>query len=145
MRAPAASVDTAKDIVVSSINPNGSNAWVVGPAKARGGRTILANDMHLGLPVPNIWYRAELHYQDKSLSGLTLPGVPLVIAGSNGHVAWGLTSVEGDFADLVVIDEEPGAPGRYRTPEGNVPFGTRRETIRVRGGADETLNVRTTV
>lgn len=145
MKAHAGQVDTAGDIVSSDSNPNGSNAFVVGTAKTRDARTILANDMHLGLSVPNIWYRAELHYQDKSLSGLTLPGVPLVIAGSNGHVAWGLTSVEGDFADLVAIEEEPGAPGSYRTPQGSVPFGTRRETIHIRGGADEVLEVRTTI
>ncbi len=145
MKAPARRVDTAGDIVSSASNPNGSNAFAVGTAKTRDGRTILANDIHLGLSVPNIWYRAELHYRDKSLSGLTLPGVPLVIAGSNGHVAWGLTSVEGDFADLVAIEEEPGAPGYYRTPQGSVPFGTRSETIHVRGKANEILDVRTTI
>lgn len=145
MKAPAARVDTAENIVASSSNPNGSNAWVVGADKTRDGRTMLANDMHLGLSVPNIWYRAELRYEGKNLSGLTLPGLPLVIAGSNGRVAWGLTSVEGDFADLVAIEEEPGAPGYYRTPEGILPFGTRTEIIRVRGGTDETVNVRTTV
>jgi len=137
--------EKGKDIVSTASRPNGSNAIVVGPAKTRDGRTIVANDMHLELSVPNIWYRAELHYDDKNLSGLTLPGLPLVIAGSNGHVAWGLTSVEGDFTDLVAIDEEPGAPGHYRAPNGNPPFGIRSETIHVRGRADETLDVRTTV
>ena len=54
----------------------GSNAWLVGPQKTRDGRAIPANDMHLSLGIPNIWYRAELHYRDVMLAGLTIPGVP---------------------------------------------------------------------
>jgi penicillin amidase len=123
----------------------GSNGWAVGPAKTEGSRAILANDMHLELSVPNIWYRAVLRYPGVTLSGLTLPGFPLLISGSNGHVAWGLTSVEGDFSDLVIIEEDEGRPGMYRTPSGLLPFETRDETIRVRGGAEENLKVRTTI
>lgn len=123
----------------------GSNAWVVGPAKTRDGRAMLANDMHLALNVPNIWYRAELRYPGGELSGFTLPGVPLLIAGSNGQVAWGFTSIDGDHADLVALDIDPADAGRYRTPAGFVRFGQRRETIRVRGGPEQALDVRTTV
>ena len=137
--------DKDQDIVSATGSSHDSNAWVVGPAKTRDGRTILANDMHLDLSVPNIWYRAEVHYPGTSLSGLTLPGLPLLIAGSNGHVAWGLTSVDGDFADLVSVEEDPDSPSQYRTPAGLLPFETRSETIHVRGGADEALKVRTTI
>ncbi|WP_162180448.1 penicillin acylase family protein [Methylocapsa aurea] len=132
-------------IVSSAGSPRGSNAWVVGPTKTRDGRAILANDMHLQLAAPDIWYRAELRYPGANLSGLTLPGVPLLITGSNGAVAWGLTSVEGDFADLVVIEEDPENRDRYKSPKGPLSFETRLETIRVRGGADEALRVRTTI
>jgi penicillin G amidase len=134
-----------EDIVSVHGSPNGSNAWVVGPVKTRDGRTILANDMHLDLSVPNIWYRAEVHYPGASLSGLTLPGLPLLIAVSNGRLAWGLTNVEGDFADLVSLEEDPESPNRYLTPAGLISFETRNETIHIRGGADETLKVRTTI
>jgi penicillin G amidase len=123
----------------------GSNAWAVGRAKTHDGRAILANDMHLGLSVPNIWYRAELRYPGASLTGLTLPGIPALIAGSNGQLAWGVTSIEGDFADLVIIEEDPKDSGRYRSLAGSLPFRIRTENIRVRGGAEETLSVPTTI
>ncbi|SFK58290.1 penicillin acylase family protein [Methylocapsa palsarum] len=126
-------------------NPRGSNAFVVGKARTRDGRAILANDMHLQLMAPNVWYRAELNYQGAHLAGLTLPGVPMLIAGSNGKVAWGLTSVEGDFVDLVTIEEDPADKGRYKTPTGFLPFGTRSEIIHVRGGPDEAIEERTTI
>ena len=137
--------DVGTRVVSASGSPRGSNAWVVGPAKTRDGRAILANDMHLQLSVPNTWYRAELHYPGADLSGLTLPGVPSLIVGTNGHIAWGVTSVEGDFVDLVMIEEDAKDPGQYRSPTGNLPFETRTEHIHVRGGADETLRARTTV
>ena len=70
----------------------GSNAWAVSGKKTWDGRAILANDMHLGISVPNIWYRAELNYGDAHAAGLTLPGTPLLIAGSNRHIAWGVTT-----------------------------------------------------
>ncbi|CAG0956307.1 penicillin amidase [Myxococcaceae bacterium] len=125
--------------------PKGSNGWVVGPSKTWDGRAMLANDMHLSLRVPNIWYQAQLGYGDVRLTGLTLPGIPLVVAGSNGAVAWGFTNIEGDFVDLVAVETDPGDAGRYRTPEGFARFGERVETVRVKGGADQTFTVRTTV
>lgn len=124
--------------------PKGSNGWVVGPSKTWDGRAILANDMHLSLRVPNIWYRAEVRYGDVHLTGLTLPGVPLVVVGSNGKVAWGFTNIEGDFVDLVSLELDPGDPGSYRTPKGLVRFNEREETVRVKGEADVTFKVQTT-
>jgi penicillin amidase len=132
-------------LVGDNPSPKGSNGWVVGPAKTRDGRALLANDMHLSLRVPNIWYRAELHYRDLGLSGLTLPGVPLMVTGSNEHIAWGFTNIEGDFSDLVLLELDPADPGRYLTPQGWVRFGERTETMRVRGEAEQTLKVRTTI
>ena len=82
----------------------GSNAWVVGGRKTGDGRAIMANDMHLGLSAPGIFYRAELNYGGVRLGGLTVPGAPLVVTGSNGSVAWGFTSVAGDFIDLVRVE-----------------------------------------
>ncbi|WP_159731825.1 penicillin acylase family protein, partial [Methylosinus sp. Ce-a6] len=125
--------------------PQGSNGWVVGPSKTRDGRAILANDMHLSLGLPNIWYRADLAYGPSRIEGLTLPGLPLVIAGANGRVAWGLTSVEGDFADLVRLRPDADDSSKYRTPDGAREFSARLERVRVRGAGDIELRVEETV
>ncbi|NOS75460.1 MAG: penicillin acylase family protein [Methyloglobulus sp.] len=131
-------------LVTDTPPPNGSNGWVVGPSKTWDGRAILANDMHLSLRVPNIWYRAELRYGYLQLTGLTLPGVPLIVVGSNGKVAWGFTNIEGDFVDLVSLELDPDNPESYRTPKGKVRFGEHEETVRVKGEADFTIKVQTT-
>jgi len=124
--------------------PRGSNAWVVGPAKSRSGHAILANDMHLDLGVPNLWYRAEVRYGEAQWAGLTLPGVPALISGSNGHLAWGFTGSGVDVADLVLVDVDPDRSDAYRTPEGSQAFATRTETINVRGQGAIVLSVRLT-
>jgi penicillin amidase len=84
----------------------GSNNWAIGGALTPTGHAMVANDMHLGLGVPNIWYRARLVQTGRDArdgTGETLPGVPLVVAGSNGHVAWGYTNCYGDWSDAVVV------------------------------------------
>lgn len=131
--------------LVSDIVPKrGSNAWVVAPSKTARHRAILANDMHLDLGVPNIWYRAELHYGDVDLYGFTLPGIPLLISGSNGHIAWGFTSSGADASDLILLDVDSADPSRYHTVDGNRKFTERTETIRVRDSSDVRLVVRAT-
>lgn len=128
----------------------GSNSWAVaGPLTATGG-ALLANDMHLGLAVPNIWYRARLVVQAEGqrsldLAGVMLPGLPLLVAGSNGRVAWGFTNTHGDWTDLVIVDPDPADPGHYLTSSGPVPFTSRREVIRVRGAPDESVDITETV
>jgi penicillin amidase len=125
--------------------PVGSNAWAIAGSLTSDGRAILANDMHLDLSVPNVWYRAELSYADVRLRGLTLAGVPAVIVGSNEHVAWGLTALDGDVLDLVRLELDPARPGEYRTPQGWRRFETRREVVRVKGAPDVVVPVRTTI
>jgi penicillin amidase len=125
--------------------PVGSNAWAVAGALTSDGRAILANDMHLDLSVPNVWYRAELSYDDVRLQGLTLAGVPVVIVGSNEHVAWGLTALDADVLDLVRLEVDSARPDEYRTPTGWQRFGMRREVVRVKGGAEVVVPVRTTI
>ena len=121
----------------------GSNNWAIAGARSADGGALVANDMHLGLHVPNIWYRARLVVAGGvDVSGVSLPGVPAIVAGSNGHVAWGFTNSYGDFQDLVVL--EPEGEG-YRTPDGPRPFETERELIHVAGAADRTLEVRKTL
>jgi penicillin G amidase len=123
----------------------GSNAWAVRGAKTADGRSILANDMHLDLTVPNIWYRTQLRYEQVDLTGVSVPGIPVVVAGTNGFVAWGVTNVEGDFLDLVRLEINPADANEYRTPEGWTRFTTRREVIEVRNAQNSVEEVRETI
>jgi penicillin amidase len=124
----------------------GSNNFAVAGTRAADGRALLANDMHLRLRVPNIWYRARLVATGEGIdvTGVTLPGLPAVIAGSNGRVAWGFTNSYGDFQDLVRIERGPGAD-QYLAPGGARKFAVARETIEVANAAPETLRVKKTV
>jgi penicillin amidase len=115
----------------------GSNNWAVSGKRTVHGGAIVANDMHLGLFVPNLWYRAAFFWRDDRGTehrafGITLPGAPPMITGSNTHVAWGFTNTEGDFADLVILESVAGKPQEYRTPEGPRPMIRVNETIRVK-------------
>jgi penicillin amidase len=128
----------------------GSNSWAVDGRRSVHGGAMVANDMHLGLRVPAIWYRAALAWTDpdgtpRRLDGVTLPGVPAVVAGSNGRVAWGFTNSYGDLTDLVTLEPAPGQADAYLTPEGPRRFEHHPEVLRVRGGADEPLDVVETV
>jgi len=125
----------------------GSNNWAVAGALTDSGHAIVANDMHLGITTPNVFYRARLVVNGdtpRDLNGVTLPGTPLLVAGSNGHVAWGNTNSYGDWTDAVIV--RPGdAPETYLTPGGPRKFTTYRETINVKGGASEEILVRETI
>jgi penicillin amidase len=124
----------------------GSNNWAVAGSRSRDGGAWLANDMHLGLRVPNIWYRARLVVEGGGLdvTGVTLPGVPAIIAGSNRRIAWGYTNSYGDFQDLVRLEPGPGA-GSYLTADGPRAFDVERETIEVAGGEPVELELRRTI
>lgn len=124
----------------------GSNNWVVGGALTEHGAAIVADDMHLGLDVPNIWYRAgwKIPGTERYLRGATLPGGPIAVVGSNGKVAWGFTNTGGDWSDLIPLElNEDGS--QYRTPDGWRAFEIAEETIAVKGAALETLAVRKTI
>ncbi|MFC4277243.1 penicillin acylase family protein [Achromobacter aloeverae] len=129
----------------------GSNSFAVDGAHGAGGRAMVANDMHLGLGLPNIWYRLTLvlagpdGQQARRLSGVSLPGAPLVVAGSNGDVAWGFTNSYGHYIDLVRVDRDPGDPRRYRGADGQWRQAEDHvETIAVRGGEPVRLDVHET-
>jgi penicillin amidase len=126
----------------------GSNSWAVAGRLTADGGAIVANDMHLGLSVPNIWYRASIVWRDarqRHLTGVTLPGVPSLVAGSNGDLAWAFTNSIGDWSDLVLIEPDPADANRYRTPSGMVPINIVHETIIVKGGASVPVDVRETI
>lgn len=126
----------------------GSNNFAVGGALTDSGAAIVADDMHLNLRVPNIWYRARLQYPDPQdatqkidLNGLTLPGTPAMLAGSNGHIAWGYTNSYGDWLDWVRVELDPADSTRYRTPDGWEPLVRHAEVIAVGDKPQETLLV----
>ena len=120
----------------------GSNNWVIAGTHTASGKPLLSNDMHLGLNVPNIWYVAELRAPGFHAAGVTLPGVPFVIAGHNDHVAWGFTALYADVQDLY-IEKLQG-----NTFEGNDaqrhPLTVDHEVIHVRGRKDVNYDVRLT-
>jgi len=122
----------------------GSNNWVVSGAHTRSGKPLLANDPHLGLQAPGLWYFAHIQAPGLDLTGATLPGAPLVVLGHNRRIAWGFTNTAPDVQDLYIERIDPANPNRYQTPDGWAEFETRKEVIRVKGQDDLTLNVRTT-
>jgi len=125
----------------------GSNNWAVSGALTQNGAAIVASDMHLGLRVPNVFYRARFVTtgEDKlDVSGLTLPGAPIMVAGSNGHIAWGLTNSYGDWSDAVIL--KPGSqPDTYLTPGGEMKIAEFREMIDIKGESSQEFVVRETV
>lgn len=128
----------------------GSNNWAVSGAHTADGRALLANDMHLGIRIPNTWYRASIVRPDGAggeirVTGVSLPGTPAIAVGSNGHVAWGFTNSYGDWSDLIVLEVDPRNPDVYRTPEGPRRFEHIEELIQVKGEEPVHLEVRETI
>ena len=121
-----------------------SNAWVLDGRLTGTGKPILANDPHLALDAPVIWYLVHMQAPGLSLTGATAPGVPLLILGHNGHIAWGMTTTGGDVEDLFIEDIDPENPDRYLTPKGPMEFGYREEVINVRNADPVTVRIRET-
>jgi penicillin amidase len=118
-----------------------SNAWAVDGRHSSSGAPLLAGDPHLAFSLPGIWYLARIDLADgTTLVGATAPGVPMLVLGHNGKIAWTFTTTGADTQDLFVETPLPG--GEYATPEGPQPFQVREERIRVRGAADQVLRVR---
>ncbi len=110
-----------------------SNSWVVGPDRSASGLPLLANDMHLGLSAPPIWYLAGIHAPGFDVVGMSLPGTPGVVAGHSAAVAWGFTNASLDDSDFFIERLDPEDDTRYLTPEGSEQFQTRVEEIFVKG------------
>lgn len=129
----------------------GSNGFAVNGALTSTHAALVANDMHLKLRVPNIWFRSRLMYPSArrsgetiDLIGVTLPGVPALVAGSNRHVAWAFTNSYGDWMDWVRVNPDPDDKTKYRSRSGYQPLQITHEAIKVHGGADETVDLRDT-
>jgi penicillin G amidase len=120
----------------------GSNNWVVSGVHTASGRPLLSNDMHLDLHIPNVWYEAHLTAGDFDVAGVTLPGVPFVIAGHNRYIAWGFTNLGPNVEDLYV--EKFNDKGEYLTPQGWARAERRKEIIRVKGRPEVNVDVELT-
>jgi penicillin amidase len=129
----------------------GSNDWVVAPSKSATGHALLANDPHLGIQMPSIWFMDGLRCRNVSaacpydVQGVSFPGVPAVILGHNARIAWGATNVGPDVQDLFVETPDPKNAANYLYKGASVPFTTRAETIKVAGGDPVTVTIRETV
>lgn len=133
----------------------GSNNWVLAGSHTESGKPLLANDPHLSLSAPAIWYYARLQAPAGKASdgspiaaidalGATLPGLPFVVLGRTASVAWGFTNTSPDVQDLYLEQINPADATQYRTPEGWAAFAVRKERIRVKGQPDVELALRST-
>jgi penicillin amidase len=147
------SADWVRDVGI--LEGKGSNNWVVPGSRTVSGKPLLANDPHLALSAPAIWYFARLkapagqlpgglEHPALDVIGATLPGLPFVVLGRTQGVAWGFTNTGPDVQDLYLEQLDAAQPGHYRTPTGWAAFEERAETIRVKGQGDVTLRVRNT-
>lgn len=131
--------------VLRHLNLVGSNNWAVAGSRTNNGGAIIANDMHLDFRVPNIWYRARLVQTgtDNALdeTGVTLPGTPSIVAGSNGSIAWGFTNSYGEFAAVIrLVPAAEGSDG-YLSALGPMHFDYVDEPIEVSGAATQHLRI----
>ncbi len=118
-----------------------SNAWAANAERSATGSTLLANDPHLGLTAPTIWYLARLELQSGGVIGGTIPGVPAIMTGRSADLGWGLTSSYLDDQDVFLEELNPENPNEYRTENGWAPFRTRESIINVKDGPAVTLKL----
>ncbi len=150
-----AAVQARLSLLDSVLGPGGadigSNNWVVSGALTSTGKPLLADDPHLGIQMPSIWYQIGLHCQPKSdacpfdVTGFSFAGVPGVIVGHNDRIAWGVTNVGPDVMDLYIEKINPENPNQYEYLGQWVDMDVRTETIRVGGGEPVEITIRSTV
>lgn len=144
----AASVPDARDNPLSPVRARplagASNAWAAAPSRSASGGTLLANDPHLGLSAPTVWYLARLELGTGGVIGGTIPGIPAILSGRSERLAWGITSSYLDDLDVYIEELNPANPEQYRTPEGWKDFRTRPSIIEVAGAEPVTLTLRWT-
>jgi penicillin amidase len=122
----------------------GSNNWAVAGSRTANGAAIVANDMHLDFRVPIIWYRVRLRQTGDGAFdavGVTLPGAPIIVAGSNGRIAWGFTNSYGQFSRVIRLVPVPNDPDAYAAADGPHPLRYVDEPIAVKGAPTEHLKV----
>ncbi|HTP01249.1 MAG TPA: penicillin acylase family protein [Anaerolineales bacterium] len=150
----AAAVQQNLALMDAALGPKGdgvgSNSWVISGSLTSTGKPILANDPHLGIQMPSIWYQVDLHCQPSSaacpfdVAGFSFAGVPGVVIGHNENIAWGFTNTGPDVMDLFVEKVNPANPNQYEADGKWVDFQTRKEVINVSDGSPVTVTVRST-
>ncbi len=127
----------------------GSNNWALSGRLTASGAALVANDMHLSLRVPAVWYRARLRISAEGaggapldLIGATLPGAPLLVVGSNTHIAWGFTNSAGNWTSVTRVPCTAVGTDSLTSASGTQPLTVTRERIRVKGAADVELEVK---
>jgi penicillin amidase len=126
----------------------GSNSFVVGPKRSSTGKPLLANDPHLGVSIPGVWYQSGLHCRIISaacpfdVTGFSFAGFPGIVVGHNQSIAWGITNLGPDVSDFYLEDVRGNS---YRRGNKYLPLTQHSETIKVAGGADVTVTVRATI
>jgi penicillin G amidase len=114
-----------------------SNNWAVSGERSETGKPLLANDMHLNLFAPGIWYQIHQVIEGQlNVTGVAFPGQPLVVGGHNDHIAWGMTNVMIDDIDFYLETTPPGDSTRYLLDGEWLPFRHTDEVIRVKGGKE---------
>jgi len=122
-----------------------SNSWAAAPTRSAAGSTILANDPHLGLTAPAIWYLARLELSTGGVIGGTIPGMPAILSGRSANLGWAITSSYLDDQDVFIEEVNPANPDEYRTPDGWAPFVTRDSIINIKDRPGVTLRLQWTV
>ena len=124
----------------------GSNGWVVAGSRTASGHPLLANDTHLGLQMPSIWYQVGLHGGSYDEVGFSFPGMPLVVIGHNQRIAWGITNLCADVQDLYIEKlDDPASPRRYQFENAWRDLDVRREAIAVKGKPKVSVEIRETL
>ncbi len=129
--------DTKQDQLLRAFLPGGiegigSNNWALSGKRTVSGKPLLANDPHLGLSAPALWYFARLEAPGMNVIGATLPGIPAVVLGRTDSIAWSFTNTGPDVQDLFIEELNPANPGQYRTPDGMAAFLVREEVIEIK-------------
>lgn len=127
--------ELAIDMLPGGKDGIGSNNWALNGKLTASGKPLLANDPHLGLSAPAIWYFAHLDAPGLNVMGATLPGIPGVVLGRTEKFAWSFTNTGPDVQDLYIEQLDPKNPGSYRTPEGSHQFKVRQEIIDIKGAS----------
>ena len=134
---PKHSLSPFKSIALSGA----SNAWAALPGRSASRGTLLANDPHLGLTAPSIWYLARLELENGGVIGGTIPGLPVILVGRSASLGWGLTTANVDDTDVYIEKLNPANPNEYQSLDGFVPFFRKQSIIEIKGQKPVTLDL----
>ena len=137
MAMPKHSLSPFKSIALSGA----SNAWAALPGRSASPGTLLANDPHLGLTAPSIWYLARLELENGGVIGGTIPGLPVILVGRSASLGWGLTTANVDDTDVYIEKLNPANPNEYQSLDGFVPFFKKQSIIEIKGQKPVTLDM----